>query len=613
MYTYGTALTAVDSESLETTLAKGLSLAQRSLEIEALANPSYNSILASLEPERRHELACNLWRNFIQMSQSLKVKHKYLQLLFFITPITRLPTELLQRVFLIIIEEATETQWSIMGVCKRWYEGVTGIWASLNLGTTTARDAVTKKLERNPWLLDIVINTEVDRHTLQPSETAYQGVFSAIEAAARWRSIVIEGFPGQTDLSEEQVQRGLQGCSNTDMSRLTTFKIKCACEMSPLLIHLLSILAATTREQLTTVEINSANVISFLLAPSYSTVFHSVKVLHLDTLGPHAPVDLLPHLHQLESLIASHLSLPFYAHDLDLPFVHTLRYLKLRAVSVQWMRGRTFRALKTCILILPRNHHTIGTLRIILPECRDLTLEGYPLTTLNFSTDELACLSVSSQGNKWRGTVHLAWLCSQAARFTLRVLHVVIEATSQAWITVLGLMADLEELVIESAHPSSLGVTVMQSLIAKPVPPSNPGIKITLMCNARLCPSLKQLALKYRRWLRPSEDFTILPECMSIIWSRQWSNCSLQSFRIWKTNDQQEPLELIEDSNVNFKGFKGLANDGGIEGGNFLDSSVRKLVQSMVMFSDFTARGQLRQNDQCFHATTRTAATQKRT
>ena len=540
--------------------------------------------------------------------------HKYLQVLFFITPITRLPTELLQRVFLIIIDEATETQWSIMGVCKRWYKAVTGIWASLNLGTTTASDAVTKKLERNPWLLDITINTDVDRYALNPSETAYEGIFSAIEAAARWRSIVIESLPGQTDLSEERVQRGLQGCSNTNMSSLTTFKIRRACEMSPLLIQLLSILGATTRAKLTTVEINSANVISFLLSPSYSAVFHSVRVLCLDTLGPHIPVDLLPHLHRLESFTASHLSLPFYAHDLDLPFVRTLRYLKLRAVSVQWMRGRTFPALKTCILILPHHHHTLGTLKTILPECRVLTFEGYPLITFNFLANKLACLSVSSQGNKRRGTLHLAWLSNQATRFTLRVLHIGIEATSRAWIIALGLMSDLEELVIESARPSSLGVKFMQSLIAKPVHPSKPGIKVTLMkCDARLCPSLKRFALKYRRWLRPSEDFTLLPEFMSIIWSRKRSNCSLQSFRIWKTSDQQEPLELIEDSNVNFEGLEGLANDDGIEGGDFLEFLVGTLVQNMVMSSDSTARGQLRQKDQCFHASARTGATQKRT
>jgi hypothetical protein len=48
------------------------------------------------------------------------------------------------------------------------------------------------------------------------------------------------------------------------MSRLRTFKIKSACEMSPLLDRLLRILGTSASGELTTVEINSANVISFL-------------------------------------------------------------------------------------------------------------------------------------------------------------------------------------------------------------------------------------------------------------------------------------------------------------------------------------------------------------
>jgi hypothetical protein len=93
------------------------------------------------------------------------------------------------------------------------------------------------------------------------------------------------------------------------MSRLRTFKIKCACEASPLLDHILHILGASASEELTTVEINSANVISFLV-PAYSSIFRSVTSLSLDTPGLRNPVDLLPHLHRLETLTVSHLSFP---------------------------------------------------------------------------------------------------------------------------------------------------------------------------------------------------------------------------------------------------------------------------------------------------------------
>jgi hypothetical protein len=122
--------------------------------------------------------------------------------------------------FIPIIDDASNSPLVLMLVCKHWYTTVTGIWASLKLGTRTPRDAVTRKLERNQWLLDIVVDTEIDRGDFTPSEAAYEAIFAAIEATSRWRSLVVETFPGQTDLPEHLVNRGLQRCSNATMSRL---------------------------------------------------------------------------------------------------------------------------------------------------------------------------------------------------------------------------------------------------------------------------------------------------------------------------------------------------------------------------------------------------------
>ena len=129
---------------------------------------------------------------------------------------------------------------------------------------------------------------------------------------------------------------GLQQSSDIVMSRLRSFKIKFPCEMSSLLQPLLHVLGTATSGELTTVEIHSASVISFL-APTYPSIFHSVKVLCLDI--PRLPnsVDLLPHLHQLEVFTASYLSLPIYPIDVDIPFIHTLCRLTLSTVSIQWM------------------------------------------------------------------------------------------------------------------------------------------------------------------------------------------------------------------------------------------------------------------------------------
>ena len=540
---------------------------------EVLADSRLMDIIKSITPKTRHDLARIAWREskrwwFIQI----------------IAPITRLPQELLQQVLLILIDNASHSPSVLMRVSKYWYNIVAGIWALLNLGTRTPRNAVTRKLERNQWLLDVVVDTEIDRGPFTLSSSPYQAIFAAIEAAPRWRSFIVESFPAQADLPEHVVNTGLQQCSDAVMSRLRTFKIKCPCEMSPLLKRLLCILGTTASEELTTVEINSPSVISFL-APTYPSLFHSVKVLCLDTPRLPNPVDLLPHLHQLEKLTASYLSLPIYHGDVDIPCVRTLRHLTLRAVSIQWMSGRTFRALESCTLLFPLHRHVLHTFNTNLPNCNDLTFQGYPLDILHgVSAHNLINLSVMCFCSKKReGSRQLVWFSSDVLRenrLAPRILHISIEAMNQAWIKALAFMSNLEELVIACAQPSSLGAKVLQSLIVYPVHASNLGTTATPMGGyTPLCPSLKRFGLRYGRWLRPSEHFDLITELVSIIMSREQSKVALESFRIWKGSDQKHPLELIEGSRMSLKGFELLDN---VKGEDLLRLVVRGFLERML-------------------------------
>jgi len=543
---------------------------------DVLADSKVKDIIYSIEPDHRHTLAHHLYHSH--------ATQEYWWLIQIITPITRLPPELLHQILLFIIDEASDSPLALMRVCKHWYDIVTRIWASLRLGTTTPKDAVTTKLERNQWFLDVVVDTEIDRGHSTPSEGAYQAIFAAIEATDRWRSFVVETFLPQADLPEHLVNSRLQRCSGAVMNRIRTFKINSACEMSPLLDHLLRILGKSASRELTTVKINSPSVILFLV-PTYSTIFHSVKVLSLDTPGLRNPVDLLPHLHQLESLTASHISFPTYSNDVDLPFVHTLRHLSLKAVSIQWMSGRTFRALESCTFLLPLHRHILHTFSTTLPNCKSLTFQGYPLDILNgVSARELNHLSVTcSSSFKPRGNRELVQFSSQAlrqSRLSPRILHLSIEATSEAWIVALAFMSDLEELVIENARPSSLGAKVLRSLVVQPVYANNLGTTATPGCpNTPVCPSLRRFGLRYRRGLRPSEPFDLIPEFMSIILSRQRSKFPLQSFQIWISSDQKDPLELIDGPWISLEGFERLMNAIAI---NMLQVMASKVVESMV-------------------------------
>ena len=539
-------------EALAVARARSRALAHTVTYGEVLADSELKDIIYSIKSDHRYRLVRDLWHHsehwwFIQM----------------IAPITRLPRELLHQILLIIVDNAGNSPLVLMQVSKHWYTIVTSIWASLKLGTTTSKDAVMRKLEMNQSFLDVVVDTEIDCGRLTLSEDAYQAIFVAIEAAPRWRSLVVEAFPAQVDLPDHLVNSGLQRCSDAVLRRLRTLRVKCPCETSPLLDHLLHVLGTSASEELTTVELNSANVVSFLV-PAYSSIFRSVTVLSLDAAGLPSPVDLLPHLHQLQSLTASHLPLPVYHNDVDLPFVRTLHHLRLRSVSIQWMSGRIFQVLETCTFIFPIHHHVLDTFCATLPNCKDLTFEGYPLDILNgVSANRLTHLSVvCSSSYTPRGNRQLARLCSQAlreSRLAPRILHVSIEATDEAWIKALTFMSNLEELVIHNAQPSSLGVKVLQSLVVHAVHVNDPSTTDTPgTWSTPVCPSLKRFGLRYRRWLRPSEHFDLIPVFVSIIQSREQSNFSLYSFRIWSRIDQNDPLELIEGLSISLKGFEVL-------------------------------------------------------
>ena len=209
--------------------------ADRVTYVEVLADLKLTDIIYSIEPNSRLHLAHELWPSC----------HKYRWFFQIIAPITRLPPELLHQILLVIVDNASDPPFVLMQVSKFWYTIVTGIWASLKLGTTTPRNAITSKLERNQWFLDVSVDTEIDRRDLTTSEGAYQAIFATIEATSRWRSFVVETFPAKADLPEHLVNRGLQQCSHPVMSRLRTFKIKRPCEMSPLLERLLRILGTT--------------------------------------------------------------------------------------------------------------------------------------------------------------------------------------------------------------------------------------------------------------------------------------------------------------------------------------------------------------------------------
>ena len=239
------------------------------------------------------------------------------------------------------------------------------------------------------------------------------------------------------------------------------------------------------------------------------------------------------------------------------------------------MSGRIFHVLEDCTLIFPLHHSILHTFTATLPNCKHLTFQGYPLEILGgVLSHELIQLSVRCSGSfNRRGSRQLLWLSRQVLResqLSPRILHISIGATNRAWIFALTFMSHLEELVIESAEPSSLGAKVFQPFIVQADHKIDIGeTSASKEWRAPLFPSLKRFGLKYHRWVRRSEHFSLIPDLVSIIMSRECSIYALQSFGIWMTSNQVHPLELIEESRISWAGVKSLANESGIEGEMF--------------------------------------------
>ena len=266
-----------------------------------------------------------------------------------------------------------------------------------------------------------------------------------------------------------------------------------------------------------------------------------------------------------------HISFPNYHNDVELPFIRTLRHLRLNAASIQWISGRTFHVLEDCTIIFPLHHNILHAFSTALPNCKYLTFQGYPLEILGgVFAPGLTQLSVICSGSfNRRGSRQLVWLSHQALRdhqLRPQILQISIEATSQAWICSLTSMPYLEELIIESAGPSSLGAKVLQSFIWLHHARDTGAISTPSAQCTPLFPSLKRFGLKYRRWLRQSEHFSLVSDFMTIIISREGSIYALQSFKIWMPDNQMAPVELIENLRMSYERLERIMTQDGGQG-----------------------------------------------
>jgi hypothetical protein len=569
---------------LERLLAEGLNVQQPRLNIDAaLADPAYKTIFCSLEPDRRYQLACKLWHHFTENDQSPLVRREYARLLPFIAPITRLPFELLQHILLIAIDEGAQLPLALMAICRRWSNVMSGIWGSLELRTSTPQDAILPRLKRNPLSLEVRVDTESDKET-SSSSGAYEGLLLATGSASRWRTLTIDSLPND-NVSIGDIQRSrLNLCFTIPMLRLETFKFFARCNQSPLLERLLQAVAATTRNKLDLVQVHCPAAAELLSCPRHATLFRSIRLLDVEAKGGNTIINLLPHLVQIEDFRASHVRLPIYPLEHLLPFVHTIRHLRLKAVSIQWMSGRVFNVLESCTILLPLNHSNLPTQGISLPVCKELTLRCYPLRTLHaFSFPALKSLEVGCQNlDKRRGDAQLAPLRMVGGVSNLRILHLSIEASEHTLSRMLVLMPALEKLTLGLAGPLSLGEGFFADLMARPLQKQHWDQLPIGSWKSPCCPALVVLELKCGRWLRRAEEFKLAAVFAALVWTRRKTHNKMQRFAVIPPGDVGACWDFVGEPIICLKAFGLLFGGANAEESGTFDAVATSAVQGIL-------------------------------
>lgn len=471
----------------------------------------------------------------------------------FLAPIWRLPAEILAEIFVLSIHIHAQSPLDLMHVCWFWRSVVLGmprIWSTIRLSPWTKPSKTAFILEQTRAIpLDVEINTCTGELMVDDGDgvTPYASLEMAAKEARRWRTLTITGFPHKTDIDAYSSRAKPPFIFNGPMDALQSFKIKTVCEDTSVFDHLLDVVGNSSHESLTDMELSSPNAIHHLAQPHFATIFHRLVTFKADVRKMRTEVDILTHFEQLETLEAHSLRLPTYTVETDLPLIRTLRRMKITAVSVQWMAGRTFPNMEECAIIVPRYPETLthgGG--IDLPICTQFTYDYHTIDVLpNFRIPKLDTLTIRNDTrSKLIGSTQLAAVWSgvvgQVPPLKPRVLHLHAHCHAQYLINALEMFPELEELYLGVVRPDGLGKKFFAALGAEKGRSS------------RLCPNLRTFGIRYRHWIRDGERDEITPLLHRIIESRQKDGAPLQSVKFWAAKDvpDGEAVELCRSTKV---------------------------------------------------------------
>ena len=563
--------------------------------------------LSQLDAHERVALAAALHWEFRRRASLVRrddrslqtLQHQYRQVRDFVTPIYRLPIEVLMEVFTIDFE-SDQSPIRLMLVCRDWYqivEGMASMWQSLKLGTWTAPGRVERFLQKVSWM-NVVIHTEEDVEWREGAgegegtDEKYIALALVLANASRWKRLIIDSLPHAIPVPSSAVLPPIGG--------LKYIKVASQAQSSPLLDRILENIGTAAVGSLSMIETTSHQTITHLLRPECVQLFRFLTTLKAHTRTTPDSVDLLPHLLKIEVLDLSNITLPPYTDDVDLPLIHTLHHLRLKVVSMQWMGGRKFTQLQSCSIHSPTTYPLLSS-DVYFPICQELEL-GHRSVEVAGRFRAPKVDSVTMKSDEWsplRGSkeVVLLYRAGLGIHLQPRVLHLSVLCDGGLLLSVLKLLPALNELRLTIPRPCVLGRRVFRALLAKPTDDPKGNFdrnwdekpKHVESWKSSICPSLKKLELKYERWFRPTDRLDILPPLMAIGWSRRETATPLESFCLcFKRSDMKwEVLKLDSGPDVvdfaaleipQLKAFEGFSS--------LFKSCVTATATSVMVYTD---------------------------
>jgi hypothetical protein len=484
-------------------------------------------------------------------------------------PIYCLPPEVLSEIFMAAVMENDHLALDLIRVCRYWrlvLLALPRIWSKIRVGAITSSEKIEYLVEiAGRTALDVEIDTESDAIVWTSGLCPYYPALIVLAGTSvRWGSLTIRSFPKEEKLLElEALWAPIT--FNAPLANLKSFRMTRPCEMNTALGNLIDHTRKAEKSKLTILELSSASAL-YRFAEASFTVFHFLRVFKVDLPEMDDPLDLLPHFQNLEDMYVHRLRIPLYAHTVHLPLTRTLKRLFLKRTSVQWMNNRTFPNLVECTIIWPRFPETLlGQSGVNLSPCISFTYDDHLLQPLGaFKLSSVDKLVIRNEAwNRPRGGQQLGFIWGPSISIESilrpRVLHLDTQCYDQHLITILKKIPQVEELVLGLVRPHALGKQFLLAMVAKegrgnPNPTSNEAaegvstIDSSPAWTASLCPNLRVLGLKYRRWLRESENDELIPLLQKIVETRSKSDMPLHSFKFWPTNGipEQWALELVK-------------------------------------------------------------------